>query len=589
MSKVFHITSFLGECLQRALATSGIESTERDARIQPSDPRLGDFQANGLMALAKSQKTSPLSLAEQVMCSLEVDEEWRKTEIKAFVSGPGFITFQLSDAFLLHWLNRYKKEECLKRDAGQRLLGRKVVIDYSSPNTAKQMHVGHLRSMIIGESLQRLLRFCGAEVIRDNHIGDWGTQFGILILMLKRHSFDFEKNSSDILKTLEALYKEGVALTKADENLLNEARRELVLLQQGDRTNMSLWQRINDISYRAFEEIYDEMDVHFDCVLGESFYRDQVDRVLRELEEIGVAEVSEGALVVRHREHSRFCEQPFLIRKKDGASNYATTDLATLLYRVEHFHTDEIIYVTDGRQQDHFQQLFLTAEAWFAQKNYVLPILKHVWFGTILGKDGKAIKTRSGEPVHLRELMEEAKSRAYAIVSEKNPHLLEEEKRQIARVVGLGAIRYADLSQNRTHDYAFSWGKLLSFEGNTAPYLLYALARIRSIFRKVAPPLREESTTVDMAMIGTAEERALAKKLVLFPYALGQAIEDLCPHFLCTYLYELAEIFSSFYNTNRILDEEKTVTVRRLALCSRTGLMLKQGLTLLGMETLEKM
>jgi arginyl-tRNA synthetase len=566
-----------------------MELPKGSAEVQASDPRFGDFQANGLMALAKLRAVSPRSLAEQVVQSLEKDEEWRETTIEAFVSGPGFITFKLSDVFLLRWLNTFKDEECLKRGAGERFLGKKIVIDYSSPNTAKQMHVGHLRSMIIGESIQRLLKFCGAEVIRDNHIGDWGTQFGILLLMVKRRSLDLQNASSDVLESLEALYKEGVVLTQKHPDLLEEARAELMCLQQGDHENVALWQKINEVSYRAFEEIYDEMDVHFDYVLGESFYRDQVDRVCRELQESNIAELSDGALVVWHKEHPRFCKQAFLVRKRDGASNYATTDLAALLYRVEHFHADEIIYVTDGRQQDHFQQLFLTTEAWFAAKTYGLPVLKHVWFGTILGEDGKAIKTRSGEPIRLRALMDEAKSRAYDIVSGKNPALAEDEKRSIAQVVGLGAMRYADLSQNRTHDYIFSWKKLLSFEGNTAPYILYAVARIHAIFRKLELHITQEIATTVIRSLGTSEERSLAKKLTLFPCALEQVIEDLRPHFLCTYLYELTEAFSSFYNANRVIGEAPDVMMRRLVLCSRTLLILRQGLYLLGLETLEKM
>jgi arginyl-tRNA synthetase len=589
MLKIFNIALLLGTYLEKVMSSLGMELPKGSADVQASDPRFGDFQANGLMALAKSRATSPRLLAEQVVQSLEKDEEWRETKIEAFVSGPGFITFRLSDAFLLHWLNIFKDEDCLKRGAGERFLGKKIVVDYSSPNTAKQMHVGHLRSMIIGESIQRLLKFCGAEVIRDNHIGDWGTQFGILLLMIKRRSLDLQDASSNTLDALESLYKEGVALTQEDPDLLEEARAELMRLQQGDRENVALWQKINEVSYRAFEEIYEEMNVHFDYVLGESFYRDQVDRVCRELQESHIAELSEGALVVWHKEHPRFCQQPFLVRKKDGASNYATTDLAALLYRVEHFRADEVVYVTDGRQQDHFQQLFLTAKIWFLAKAYDLPILKHVWFGTILGEDGKAIKTRSGEPIRLQALMDEAKSRAYDIVSEKNPALSEGEKRPIARAVGLGAIRYADLSQNRTHDYVFSWKKLLSFEGNTAPYILYAVARIYAIFRKLEPRITQEIATTPIHSLETAEERSLAKKLALFPCALEQVLEDLRPHFLCTYLYELTEAFSSFYNANRIISEVLDVMMRRLVLCSRTLLILRQGLYLLGIETLEKM
>ncbi|MDR2377411.1 MAG: arginine--tRNA ligase [Puniceicoccales bacterium] len=581
--------SWIGARLGGALARLGIEAAEESARVQPADPRFGDFQANGLLALAKRRGLVPRPLAEKLLRALMADEEWRGAGIEAFVSGPGFLPFRLPDGFLLRWLNTYRDESSLRLGAGQRFLGRKIVVDYSSPNTAKQMHVGHLRSMIIGESIQRLLRFCGAAVIRDNHIGDWGTIFGILILMIRQNSLDWERSPAEVLESLEALYREGVARTNEDEAFLEEARRELVRLQRGEPENVALWQRINGLSYRAFQEIYDEMDVHFDHVLGESFYRDQVDRVCRELESIGLAEISDGALVVRHRAHPRFGEQPFLVRKKDGASNYATTDLAALLYRVEHFHADEIIYVTDGRQQDHFQQLFLTAEAWFFQKNYPLPALKHVWFGTILGEDGKAIRTRSGEPLRLRELMEEAKARAYGIVAEKSPSLAEEEKRRIARAVGLGAIRYADLSQNRTHDYVFSWPKLLSFDGNTAPYLLYALARICSVFRKLPASARGEVEALVLPSLETPEERVLAKKLVLFPCALEQAIEDLRPHFLCTYLYELAGVFSAFYKANRVLGEAEETERRRLGLCARTALILEQGLHLLGLATLEQM
>lgn len=589
MVDIFHVASWISARLGAAFSRLEIEAAEESARVQPADPRFGDFQANGLLVLAKKRELAPRPLAERLLQVLMADEAWREAGIEAFVSGPGFLTFRLSDGFLLRWLNTYRDETSLQLGAGQRFLGRKIVVDYSSPNTAKQMHVGHLRSMIIGESIQRLLRFCGAEVIRDNHIGDWGTIFGILILMIRRNSLDWERSPTEVLESLEALYREGVARTKGDEAFLEEARRELVRLQRGEPENVALWKRINELSYRAFQEIYDEMDVHFDYVLGESFYREQVDRVCRELETTGLAEVSDGALVVWHRTHPRFGEQPFLVRKKDGASNYATTDLAALLYRVEHFHADEIIYVTDGRQQDHFQQLFLTAEVWFSRKSYPLPALKHVWFGTILGEDGKAIRTRSGESLRLRELMEEGKSRAYDIVAEKSPSLTEEEKRQIARTVGLGAIRYADLSQNRTHDYVFSWSKLLSFDGNTAPYLLYALARIRSVFRKLPISARGKIEAILIPSLATAEERALAKKLVFFPYALAQAIEDLRPHFLCTYLYELSGVFSAFYKANRVLGEAEEIEKRRLGLCARTALILEQGLHLLGLATLEQM
>ena len=331
--------------------------------------------------------------------------------------------------------------------------------------------------------------------------------------------------------------------------------------------------------------------MHTDVTLGESFYKDKVDRIYQELTSTRLAEESDGALVVWHDGHPRFARtskpsQPFIVRKKDGSSNYATTDLATLLYRVEHFHADECIYVTDGRQQDHFQQLFLTAQKWFDATRRCLPALRHVWFGTILGEDGRAIKTKSGDPVRLKTLLQEAIERALAIVTQKNPTLPEEERRHIAQAVGIGALRYADLSQNRTLDYTFSWEKLLAFDGNTAPYLLYSVARIRSIFRKTAA---EPANAAEPAPLETGTEIALARKLTAFPLALNQACEELRPHFLCTYLYELAGAYSTFNNADKVLVDAPPVRQRRLRLCARTEAVLATGLRLLGIEPLDRM
>jgi arginyl-tRNA synthetase len=347
------------------------------------------------------------------------------------------------------------------------------------------------------------------------------------------------------------------------------------------------WERINGISLAAFEEIYGLVGVRFDETLGESFYADKVGAVYEELEQAGISEESEGAVVVFHPEHSRFAEQPFIVRKSDGASNYATTDLATLKYRVERFEADEIIYVTDGRQRDHFEQLFLTAEKWFAASDRPLPALRHVWFGTILGEDGKAIKTRSGDPVKLLDLLQEAIRRAHAIVVEKNPDLPAEETDEIARVTGLGAVRYADLSQNRSSDYLFEWDKLLALEGNTAPYLLYAVARIHSIFRKIdlIPGQGEEFATT----FETESEKNLARRLLFFAPTLSQTIRELRPHYLCSYLYDLAGDFATFYNQDKVAVDEPEIRSRRLLLCSRTLAVLETGLTLLGISTLTKM
>ena len=577
--------------LDRCLRATAVKMPEFDQNfspgIQPAEPRFGDFQANGVLPHAKRHGLNPRETAQNLVAELEKTKVLNPDRISVSVAGPGFINFTLGPRFLLDWLQSFRTRDDFKAAAGDIYHHRKVVIDYSAPNTAKQMHVGHIRSIAIGEAIQRLLRFCGADVIRDNHIGDWGTQFGILIMAIKESGYDLDAANEDPLADFERLYREGNARFVADDEAKKAARGELVKLQQGDNENISLWQRINQLSYIAFEEIYDLLDIHFDKVLGESFYRDSVARVYDELSEDGIAEDSQGALVVFHREHKRFKEQPFIIRKSDGASNYPSTDLATILYRVENLMAEEIIYVVDARQNDHFQQLFLTTEKWFQARKRPLPKLLHVSFGTILGENGKAIKTRTGEPVKLKDLLHEAIERAFTIVTEKNPNLSEAERRNIARVVGLGAIRYADLSQNRTSDYIFSWPKLLSFEGNTAPYLLYAVARIHSIYRKAgfSPGAQEENPS----QFETDTEIALARKLVGFVVVLEQTLGDLRPHYLCSYLYELAGAFSTFYNADRVIVDESPVRARRLILCARTLCVLETGLHLLGLKTLERM
>jgi arginyl-tRNA synthetase len=555
-----------------------------EPEIRVADPRFGDFQVNGILGFAKKNKKNPRELGEKLLAEAQQFPDLANCALE--LSGPGFINIRLMPEFLRQWTSTFYG----RCDFSQWLAGQTVVIDYSSPNTAKQMHVGHLRSMIIGESIQRVLRFCGANVIRDNHIGDWGTQFGILIMAIKREKIDVSAlDPAGALNEFERLYRDGVALTQRDAIFLAEARQELVALQRGDPENMRIWETINGVSYRAFEDIYGQMGVTFDYVLGESFYRNQVDRVCQELEDLHIAEEDQGALVVFHRGHSRFKDQPFLIRKSDGASNYGTTDLATILYRWENFHADRMIYVTDSRQQDHFQQLFLTAERWFTAKNIPLPQLQHVWFGTVLGEDGRALKTRSGESIKLKQLIDEGVSRALAVVAEKNPDLSADEQMEIARVVGTAAIKYADLSQSRTNDYVFSWDKMLSFDGNTAPYLLYAVARIYALFRRLKIPPDQKRNLQSMTVFSTLEECALARKLVDFPSVVAQVLGDLKPHYLCTYLFELAGEFSSFYNANRIIGEVEGVFEKRLLLCQFVRHVLETGLHLLGIEKLEKM
>ena len=555
-----------------------------EPEVRVADPRFGDFQANGVLGFAKKNKQKPRALAEALLNQIKQDHTLDQFQIE--LAGPGFLNIRLSPEFLQDWVKQFNGH-C---DLTQIYKDKTVVIDYSCPNSAKQMHVGHLRSIIIGECIQRLMRFCGANVVRDNHIGDWGTQFGILIMAVKREKIDVGKiDESQAIETFERLYKEGVALTKEDQKYLDEARRELVALQKGDPENIQIWEKINEVSYRSFQVIYDLMDIQFDYVLGESFYRDKVDRVYKELEDLKLAEMNNGALVVFHRDVPRFKEQPFIVRKSDGASNYAATDLATILYRVEHFHADEIIYVTDGRQQDHFQLLFLTIKKWFPAFNRPIPKLDHVWFGTVLGEDGKAIKTRSGESIKLKQLIDEGISRALEVVKVKNPDLTEEEQKEVARVVGISAIKYADLSQNRTNDYAFSWDKMLNFDGNTAPYLLYGVARIYAIFRKMNKDPKAAIDTKKLDQFSSPEELALARKLISFPVVIDQVLEDLRPHFLCKYLFDLTSSFSSFYNVNRIVGEPEPVENKRVLLCQFTLYILEAGLKLLGIETLQKM
>jgi arginyl-tRNA synthetase len=583
-----------------ATKTPGFDATTFNPEIRPADPRFGDYQANGILAHAKSAKANPRQLATALVGTLENSNALDPGLVTPAIAGPGFINFSLTPRFLDAWLATHAGADALHTAAAKLHAGRKIIIDYPSPNTAKQMHVGHLRPMVIGEAIARLLQFCGASLVRDNHIGDWGTNFGILIHAIKnaarRDGAPTENFPGDIppetaLETLEHLYKEGSALTKENPAELEAARAELVKLQTGDPENTALWQRIVAISNTACRQIYDLLGVHTDITLGESFYKDKVDRICRELADTRLAEESDGALVVWHDEHPRFARtskpsQPFIVRKKDGGSNYATTDLATLLHRVEHFHAQECIYVTDGRQQDHFQQLFLTAQKWFAATQRTLPTLRHVWFGTILGEDGRAIKTKSGDPVRLKTLLQEAVDRAHAIVTQKNPGLPGAERSHIAQTVGIGALRYADLSQNRTLDYTFSWDKLLAFDGNTAPYLLYAVARIRSIFRKTGG---DPDSATAPAPLETGAEIALARKLIAFPLALGQACEELRPHFLCTYLYELAGAYSTFNNADKVLVDALPVRHRRLRLCARTETVLSTGLRLLGIEPLDRM
>ena len=588
----FNPSHTIDQALREVAALMPEFDPEFDPSVRPADPRFGDFQANGVLSFAKKHQVNPRELAQSLIDAAQASNHFDPNLVELSLAGPGFINFKLSTAFLWQWQLDYSTKADYQSGAMQLKSARKVVIDYPSANTAKQAHIGHLRPMVIGQAIARILDFCGADLVRDNHIGDWGTNFGTLIMKIKRDEIDLNTLNEDALATLDKLYKDGSALEKEQPDLRDISRKELVLLQNGDPDNTAIWEQIVEISKIAFEQLFDQIGVEVDITLGESFYRNKVDRIYEELTEIGLAEHSDGALVVWHDEVKKFSREnerpyPFNIRKSDGASNYASTDLATVLYRLEKFKAEEIIYLTDARQQDHFQQLFLTTNKWFKAKGYPLPEMQHVFWGSILGADKKPLKTKSGESIKLQELLDEARARAYEVVTKKNPEFPEQERKAIAESVGIGAVKYADLSSNRTQDYVFSWERLLSFEGNTAPYLLYAVARINSIFRKAE--IDPSEALIGASPIETEAELALARQLMGFVTALELTINDLRPHFLCTYLYELAGAYSSFYNTDKVMVPDEAVKTRRLILCARTRTVMQTGLELLGITALERM
>jgi arginyl-tRNA synthetase len=565
------------------------------------DPKFGDYQTNALMSLAKVRKMNPRQLAADVVAKLEVGDCCEKVA----VAGAGFLNFRLKPATLTATLESASRGEHLFFEAARQ--PRDIVVDFSSPNVAKPMHVGHIRSTILGDSLARTLRLLGHRVITDNHLGDWGTQFGMLLVGWKT-LLDPASLQADPLAEMERLYKTISGQCHPEkpgfnQATLDRARTELVKLQAGDMENLTIWRDMIRLSQTQFETIYGRLGVKFDHTLGESFYHPRLRAVVDELMRSGIATESRGARAILsdgsippkddpfliHKE-GEWIPNPFIIQKSDGGFNYASTDLATLAYRIETWRANEIIYVTDGRQQLHFRQLFAAFRRWHPESKTKLA---HVWFGSILGEDGKPFKTRSGETIRLADLLDEAEERAFKLVSEKSPELPEAERREIARVVGISAIKYADLLPNRQSDYVFSWDKLLALNGNTAPYLQYAYARIRSIFRKgnveqgVPPvPPTQSPTSLQLA---APEELALARHLLNFGLVLEAVAEDYRPNFLCNYLYDLAGRFTGFYENCPVLKSEPEQRASRLVLCDLTARVLKQGLDVLGIETLEQM
>ncbi len=568
------ISQLLEEQTQRAIAlATGVAAP---AMVQPTaNPQFGDYQANGVMAVAKAQRLNPRQLAQQVSALLDpaaVPATWE-------VAGPGFLNFRLDPT----WLGRTILTTGLDERLGVERTAQPetIVIDFSAPNVAKPMHVGHIRSTIIGDALARVLRFLGHRVVTDNHVGDWGTQFGMLIVGY-RTVLDREAYARNPLAELERIYKVVQARAKADPAVAALAREELAKLQKGDADNLALWREFTAVSRRAFERTYERLNVQFDYWLGESFYHPLLPSVVQELQDKGIARLSEGAICVFF-DDPNLRDTPLLIQKQDEAFLYATTDLATIKYRAETFHPDRIIYVVDSRQQLYFRQLFATARRW----GYTMA-LEHVWFGTILGEDGKPIKTREGEPVKLEALLDEAEERARAIVREKNPSLSDTEQAHIAHVVGIGAVKYADLMQNRTADYRFSWDKMLALDGNTAPYLQYVYARIRSIFRRGGLAGWQPTATLEVRL-SEPEELDLAKHMIRFGDVLLEVARTYKPNLLAGFLYELATKFNLFYQAHSVLKAPQAVRPTRLLLCDLTARYIHTGLELLGIETLEAM
>lgn len=596
MSAQFSLAAALEAGLHRAAASAGFDSALFTPDVRVAGTQHGDYQANGVLAYAKQTKQNPRAAAQALVAALPAET---LALAKVEIAGPGFLNFTLHPSVLEAWLAAFPSENALRAAASGSLAGQTWVVDYSSPNTAKQMHVGHLRSAVIGEAVARIVAFGGARVIRDNHIGDWGTSFGKIIWAYKqalttdRAALEAALASTP-LEEFERLYKVGNTAADADPAVLEASRAELVKLQSGDPENTAIWRRIGEVSVDAFQKIYDLLGIRFDETLGESFYNDKVAAVYAEMTAKGVAEESQGALVVFHDEHPRYSRHaerpnPFIIRKADGAANYASTDLATILYRADHFKADAALYVVDKRQGDHFEQLFLTAQKWFAATGRKLPRLEHLGFGTVLGEDGRPLKTRSGENIKLKDLLQEATDRARRLVDEKSGDLPEAQRIAIAEIVGVGSVQYADLSQNRSSDYTFSWDKMISLEGNTAAYLLYAVARVHSIFRKLEARPGDAATETAASALETPAELALARKLVQFADAQAQAVATLRPHVLGLYLYELAGAFSGFYSADKVAVDDPAVRARRLRLCARTVLILETGLHLLGLRTLERM
>lgn len=576
------LKQMLNELVSASLASVSDQDQPPAHVITASRPEFGHYQANGVMALAKQSGVKPRELAERVVASIRQSNHPLISKVE--VAGPGFINIHLALSALRDRANTLLARRELLVPASDE--SQTIVIDYSSPNLAKEMHVGHLRGTIIGDSLARVFERLGHRVIRQNHVGDWGTQFGMLISYMQEVE-STGAQSERALSDLEAFYRAAKDRFDSDPEFAERARNSVVKLQRGDPEYLEAWEHFIEESLRHCEAIYEKLNVTLkrENLDAESRYNDDLAPIVSELNDKGLLSESEGARCVFLPEFKGKDGEPLpvIIQKSDGGYLYATTDLAAVRLRSGELDADRSLYVVDARQSLHFQQVFAVARAANMVSNDLS--LEHIAYGTMMGKDGRPFKTRSGDAVKLIDLLDEAVSRAFDLVTEKNPELDESSRREIAEVVGIAAVKYADLSKNRTSDYIFDWSTMLSFEGNTAPYLLYAYTRIRSILRKQD----NEAGAMRIGELREEAEQRLLVKLLQFPEQVRNVGEDCYPNQLCNYLYELAGIFMRFYETCPILKAEEADKHSRLALSELTAETLSQGLDLLGIETLDRM
>ncbi|WDE00074.1 arginine--tRNA ligase [Thalassomonas actiniarum] len=578
-----NIRQLLSEKVKAAMIAAGLPEDTNPAVSLSSRPEFGDYQANGVMGAAKKLKTNPRELATKVVEQLDLSGIADNIEL----AGPGFINIKLADSWLAGQLAQTGADE--KLGVSQREKPQTVVVDYSAPNLAKEMHVGHLRSTIIGDAVVRALEFRGDKVIRQNHMGDWGTQFGMLLAHLN-DKLAANEVAETALSDLENFYREAKVRFDEEEGFADRAREYVVKLQSGDSECAALWQQFIDISITHSEEIYQLLNVTLTRadIMGESSYNHDLANVINELTAKEIAVEDQGAKVVFIDEMANKDGEPsvFIVQKSGGGYLYATTDLSACRYRSGELNADRIMIFTDARQALHFKQVEIVArKAGFLPEHVEY---HHCPFGMMMGDDGKPFKTRTGGTIKLAELLDEAVSRAGDLIREKNPDYNDEQLKEIAQKVGIGAVKFADLSKNRTSDYIFNWKTMLSFEGATAPYLQYGYARIQSIFTKAGIDSDDLSGSITIA---EPQEKALALKLLQLEDVLDAVISEGTPNLLCNYLYELASLYMSFYEACPILKEgiDSQVKASRLLLCKQIAATLKQGLDILGIEVMERM